>query len=280
MRMEKCTSPDYLNRPKRYVRQDIEPQDIFHKIMRNCDAFKCLMGYSEGITRMDKDGDYYSSTIKTNRRVNPSCAYVYNDSESDGGAIILTHTQKGWGNLIHLQCIWVTEEYSGRGIGRDAVEEFKWIVESVDDICRAGEGYKGKLVSYKRFGAILCPNPFAFTYPEDFPKSKRWGIDQTICDIDWTDFKETDKYMVDGRIKDLPEDICRVGWVQLREFYHSCGFRDDESFDETEYYDDGSIRGWPGIRTHYNMSQHSREIGRHMMTWFPEKPEDTEKKGP
>ena len=280
LRMENCTSKEYLDRPKRYERQDYDPQDIFHDTMRNCDAFTCLKGYSEDITRMAQDGRYYASIIKTNMRVNPSCAYVYNDKKGDCGAIIVAPKQRHWANLMHLQCLWVPDRCSGQGIGRDTVEEFKWIVESVDDICRAGKGYKEKLVSYKRFGAILCPNPFTFTYPDDFPEDKKWGIDQSVCDIDWTDPEDRDLHMIDGRVKDLPEDISRVRWEQLRDFYHSCGFRDDDSYDESEYYDDGSLRGWPGIRTKYNLSKHSMDIGRHMMTWFPEKSDDTEKKGP
>ena len=279
IRREAMKSPDWK---PRHADTSCHPREICEYFLTRSPYFRQLLGYSCPYMTHDENGQIVKRRFKSNVPDNPSNFYMFNDYETDGGAILLLDLHSARQNYCHIKCLYVSRKWERMGIAWRALGTLMDIIDAVDRMCWKKTKFKGEYPSYNCYNGILCPNSFSFDYPDDWDYSLTWdaAINGDECNIDWGDPESSEAHMIDERLSPMRSDLLRVDWKDLQRFYEDLGWCVDEKMTYVDWYDDGKRSGMVGMRKIPVVSQRSETIGRKMMTYQPERDESGENEAP
>lgn len=236
---------------------EIKPKDIFLEKFPSLRGFENLKGYSIPSLETQLDCTMEWRYLKTDKRIYDSQFWLYTPPKcKKPKAIMQIPTDDQIVDCsVWLKTLWIPDEFRGKGYSRDCLEDIFELVLEVNSICKSKQEYKERPISCPGFFAWLCPNPF---YVSD------WKLDQTKCDIDWSNPNTATKNIIDETKEDLPPEKRAVDWELLRDFYLRLGAEVDDEMHISMRYEWGQFEP---VRS-CSLTSRSMQKGRYMMR-FP-----------
>ena len=234
----------------------INAHDVFKQILNEHSEFTNLLGFSfkkliMGET-LSTGVDY--RLIKGTERKHPSKFWRFNDEKTGGGAIIQLDFHPNKPTILHWRCCWVPQEFENQGIAGRVITKLQQIADQTEVYIKE-KTYQNEQIIGNHLILMLVPNPF---YVE------KWSLDQKENNIDWSD-PEGPSFndMLDETIKPLPDELRRLDWQTLRDFYSRFGFVEIPEMGHEKTYSEFFHK----IVDDATMARRSYKIGREIMIW-------------
>lgn len=225
----------------------LDTREVFYLELNNHPQFTNLKGYSVTIKDNKNMFEETERLVKTNDYNHTSEFYRYDPEDKDGFSLLHIPQYPLLMTQAFIKLLYVPNEYEQQGIATDTLRELKLITDDVNKTAHSKDKYDGRDLSQEYFILRLCPTPFHMN----------WTFEDTNT-LDWTDPDKVTEIMKDDAAEPLDEDLTRMTYLQLEEFYIRNGFVKCPELDLHKWVDEKTNK----ILSKQTLSQRSIRLGR------------------